>query len=56
MGVFPEWAIGVIINICGSVAINFGTNLMKLSHNDKDRLREQLATQERTQGVRKGGP
>ena len=29
----PTWAIGVIINLFGSVGINFGTNLMKLSHN-----------------------
>lgn len=28
----PKWATGAIINITGSVAINLGTNLMKLSH------------------------
>ena len=33
----PSWLIGVIINIIGSVSINFGTNLMKLSHTDRER-------------------
>lgn len=33
----PRWLIGVMINILGSVSINFGTNLMKLAHNDKER-------------------
>jgi magnesium transporter len=28
----PRWLIGVLINCLGSVAINLGTNLMKLSH------------------------
>ncbi|CAM9559886.1 unnamed protein product, partial [Phaeothamnion confervicola] len=28
----PRWAIGVAVNILGSIAINLGTNLMKLSH------------------------
>ncbi|CAM9689408.1 unnamed protein product, partial [Discosporangium mesarthrocarpum] len=28
----PSWAIGVAINVLGSVAINLGTNIMKLSH------------------------
>jgi hypothetical protein len=28
----PRWVVGVTINCCGSVAVNFGTNLMKLSH------------------------
>ena len=27
-----KWAIGAMINISGSIAINLGTNLMKLSH------------------------
>ncbi len=27
-----RWAIGAIINVSGSIAINLGTNLMKLSH------------------------
>lgn len=27
-----KWAIGAIINISGSIAINLGTNIMKLSH------------------------
>ncbi|CAM9875668.1 unnamed protein product, partial [Choristocarpus tenellus] len=30
--VLPRWGTGVAINILGSIAINFGTNLMKLSH------------------------
>lgn len=29
-----EWVIGAFINIFGSVAINFGTNLLKLGHNE----------------------
>ena len=27
-----KWAIGAMINISGSISINLGTNLMKLSH------------------------
>lgn len=27
-----EWVIGALINIVGSIAINFGTNLLKLGH------------------------
>jgi hypothetical protein len=27
-----NWVIGALINIVGSVAINFGTNLLKLGH------------------------
>lgn len=27
-----KWAIGAMINVSGSIAINLGTNLMKLSH------------------------
>lgn len=27
-----KWAVGAMINISGSIAINLGTNLMKLSH------------------------
>lgn len=27
-----DWIIGALINIVGSVAINFGTNLLKLGH------------------------
>lgn len=30
-----EWAIGVVLNLGGSVVINLGTNLMKLSHNKR---------------------
>ncbi|CAN0307719.1 unnamed protein product, partial [Ectocarpus sp. 12 AP-2014] len=30
-----KWAIGAMINISGSIAINLGTNLMKLSHKMK---------------------
>lgn len=30
-----EWVIGVVLNLGGSVVINLGTNLMKLSHNKK---------------------
>ncbi|CAA7061690.1 unnamed protein product [Microthlaspi erraticum] len=32
-----EWVIGAFINIFGSVAINFGTNLLKLGHNERER-------------------
>lgn len=27
-----EWVVGALINIVGSIAINFGTNLLKLGH------------------------
>ncbi|RWR86902.1 putative magnesium transporter NIPA8 [Cinnamomum micranthum f. kanehirae] len=33
-----EWVIGAFINIFGSIAINFGTNLLKLGHNQRERL------------------
>ncbi|XP_058102712.1 probable magnesium transporter NIPA8 isoform X1 [Magnolia sinica] len=33
-----EWVIGAFINIFGSIAINFGTNLLKLGHNERERL------------------
>ncbi|KAJ0798675.1 putative magnesium transporter NIPA [Helianthus annuus] len=29
-----EWVIGAIINLFGSIAINFGTNLLKLGHDE----------------------
>lgn len=29
-----EWIIGAFINILGSIAINFGTNLLKLGHDE----------------------
>ncbi|MFS7956475.1 putative magnesium transporter NIPA [Helianthus anomalus] len=32
-----EWVIGAIINLFGSIAINFGTNLLKLGHDERDR-------------------
>ncbi|XP_010528114.1 PREDICTED: probable magnesium transporter NIPA8 isoform X1 [Tarenaya hassleriana] len=41
-----EWVIGAFINIFGSVAINFGTNLLKLGHNE----REKQAMQENSGG------
>ncbi|KAG9447330.1 hypothetical protein H6P81_013458 [Aristolochia fimbriata] len=33
-----EWVVGAFINLCGSIAINFGTNLLKLGHNERERL------------------
>ncbi|CDY51984.1 BnaC03g75600D [Brassica napus] len=33
-----EYVIGDFINIFGSVAINFGTNLLKLRPNQRERL------------------
>lgn len=33
-----EWVIGAFINIIGSIAINFGTNLLKLGHEQRERL------------------
>ncbi|XP_043703411.1 probable magnesium transporter NIPA8 [Telopea speciosissima] len=33
-----EWVIGAFINIFGSIAINFGTNLLKLGHDQRERL------------------
>ncbi|PIA41310.1 hypothetical protein AQUCO_02200010v1 [Aquilegia coerulea] len=32
-----EWVIGAIINLIGSIAINFGTNLLKLGHIQRER-------------------
>ncbi|XP_044502591.1 uncharacterized protein LOC123223500 [Mangifera indica] len=32
-----EWIIGAIINLFGSIAINFGTNLLKLGHTERER-------------------
>ncbi|KAM7275865.1 hypothetical protein ACFE04_017731 [Oxalis oulophora] len=32
-----EWVIGAFINIFGSLAINFGTNLLKLGHTERER-------------------
>ncbi|GMY12936.1 probable magnesium transporter NIPA8 [Fagus crenata] len=32
-----EWIIGALINLFGSIAINFGTNLLKLGHNERER-------------------
>ncbi|KAL6325368.1 hypothetical protein AAG906_023213 [Vitis piasezkii] len=32
-----EWVVGAIINVFGSIAINFGTNLLKLGHNERGR-------------------
>lgn len=29
-----EWVIGAVINLIGSIAINFGTNLLKLGHDE----------------------
>ncbi|XAR52066.1 hypothetical protein NMG60_11006919 [Bertholletia excelsa] len=32
-----EWVIGAFINLVGSIAINFGTNLLKLGHDERER-------------------
>ncbi|KAH6823737.1 magnesium transporter [Perilla frutescens var. hirtella] len=32
-----EWVVGAFINLFGSVAINFGTNLLKLGHDERER-------------------
>ncbi|KAG4401813.1 hypothetical protein AAZX31_02G064000 [Glycine max] len=32
-----EWIVGAFINLFGSIAINFGTNLLKLGHNERER-------------------
>ncbi|XP_054797999.1 probable magnesium transporter NIPA8 [Prosopis cineraria] len=32
-----EWIVGAFINFIGSIAINFGTNLLKLGHNERER-------------------
>jgi hypothetical protein len=50
-GGFPTWLVGVIINVLGSMSINLGTNLMKLSHNDKELL-ARLQAQENRRKVR----
>ncbi|XP_021736111.1 probable magnesium transporter NIPA8 isoform X3 [Chenopodium quinoa] len=33
-----EWVIGAFINLFGSIAINFGTNLLKLGHTERERF------------------
>lgn len=32
-----EWITGAAINVVGSICINFGTNLLKLGHNQRER-------------------
>ncbi|XP_051140891.1 probable magnesium transporter NIPA8 isoform X2 [Andrographis paniculata] len=32
-----EWIVGAFINLFGSIAINFGTNLLKLGHDERER-------------------
>ncbi|GMH25645.1 hypothetical protein Nepgr_027488 [Nepenthes gracilis] len=32
-----DWVIGAFINLCGSITINFGTNLLKLGHTERER-------------------
>ncbi|KAK7267116.1 hypothetical protein RIF29_19780 [Crotalaria pallida] len=32
-----EWIVGALINLLGSITINFGTNLLKLGHNERER-------------------
>ncbi|GAB2284024.1 hypothetical protein Dimus_018507 [Dionaea muscipula] len=32
-----EWVVGAFINLFGSIAINFGTNLLKLGHTERER-------------------
>eukprot|EP00798_Chlamydomonas_sp_ICE-L_P030364 gene30364-35369_t len=34
----PQWVIGAGMNLIGSIAINLGTNVMKLGHNKRDAL------------------
>ncbi|KAL6843422.1 hypothetical protein ACP4OV_026744 [Aristida adscensionis] len=35
-----DWVIGALINIVGSITINFGTNLLKLGHDQRKKLSE----------------
>ncbi|MED6120470.1 hypothetical protein PIB30_021139 [Stylosanthes scabra] len=32
-----KWIVGAFINLFGSIAINFGTNLLKLGHNEREK-------------------
>ncbi|KAM3253439.1 putative magnesium transporter NIPA8 isoform X1 [Capsicum annuum] len=32
-----EWVVGAVINLFGSIAINFGTNLLKLGHDEREK-------------------
>eukprot|EP00246_Nothoceros_aenigmaticus_P017867 TRINITY_DN9033_c0_g1_i1.p1 TRINITY_DN9033_c0_g1~~TRINITY_DN9033_c0_g1_i1.p1 ORF type:complete len:425 (+),score=54.09 TRINITY_DN9033_c0_g1_i1:380-1654(+) len=32
-----EWIVGAVTNVVGSIAINLGTNLLKLGHNERDK-------------------
>ncbi|KAJ4790864.1 magnesium transporter NIPA (DUF803) [Rhynchospora pubera] len=36
-----EWVVGALINIVGSIAINFGTNLLKLGHDQREKFSSQ---------------
>ncbi|KAL6652822.1 hypothetical protein ACP70R_011747 [Stipagrostis hirtigluma subsp. patula] len=35
-----DWVIGALVNVVGSVTINFGTNLLKLGHDQRKKLSE----------------
>ncbi|CAA0824592.1 Probable magnesium transporter NIPA8 [Striga hermonthica] len=43
-----EWVIGAFINLFGSVAINFGTNLLKLGHDEREK--QSMADSDGTNG------
>ncbi|GAB5032284.1 magnesium transporter nipa3-like [Nannochloropsis oceanica] len=53
MGV-PTWSVGVIINVIGSISINFGTNLMKFAHNEKNRQRKEIELSEQDSEITGG--
>jgi hypothetical protein len=40
----PEWVIGVILNLLGSIIINLGTNLMKLGHTKAEKRKKAEAS------------
>lgn len=50
-----KWAIGAMINISGSIAINLGTNLMKLSHKVRRNCSPEQATSLRVLYVSRAG-
>jgi len=44
----------VIINVIGSISINFGTNLMKFAHNEKNRQRKEIELSEQDSEITGG--
>lgn len=39
-GRMPEWVFGCVLTAFGSIIVNLGTNVVKLSHNVKDETKK----------------